>query len=187
MGDAAKPLPSVYEQFLSVPDHLVAEIIRGALVTQPRPAPRHARAASKLGEKLGGPFDSGIDGPGGWLTFDEPELHLGGHITVPDLAGWRRERMPQLPDTAFFEQAPDWICEVLSPGTQALDRTDKMPIYAEHHVVHAWLIDPLAKMLEAYRLDSGRWLQIGAWAGNVSVRAEPFEAVGLELGALWTL
>jgi Uma2 family endonuclease len=133
---------------------------------------------------LFGPFDRGIEGPGGWL-IDEPELHLSDHILVPDLAGWRRERMPTLPDTAYFELVPDWICEVLSPSTQALDRTDKMPIYAEHHVVHAWLGDPLAKMLEAYRLDSLRWLQIGAWAGNAHVRAEPFEAVELELGAPW--
>ena len=171
MGSAAKPLQSLYEQFLAVPDHLVAEIIRGALVTQPRPAPRHARAASKLGAKLDGPFDSGIDGPGGWFIIDEPEVHLERNIVVPDLAGWRRERMPQLPDTAYFTQAPDWVCEVLSPSTQALDRTDKMPIYAEHGVGNAWLVDPLAKMLEVYRLDSGRWLQIGAWAGDARVKA----------------
>src|SRR5205085_2608797 len=120
MGSPAKSPQSVYEQFLAVPADLVAEIIHGALVTQPRPAPRHARAASKLGATLDGPFDSGIGGPGGWFIFDEPELHLGEHIVVPDLAGWRRERMPQLPDTAFFELAPDWVCEVLSPSTQAL-------------------------------------------------------------------
>ena len=132
MGEPAKPLKTVYEQFLATPSHLVAEIIRGVLVTQPRPAPRHARAASVLGVRLGGPFDLGEGGPGGRVILDEPEVHLGEHVLVPDLAGWRRERLPALPETAYFELAPDWVCEVLSPGTQAIDRADKMPIYADH-------------------------------------------------------
>jgi Uma2 family endonuclease len=186
MAEPATPLQSVYEQFLAVPNHLVAEIIRGALVTQPRPAPRHARAASALGVRLGGPFDFGEGGPGGWIILDEPELHLGEDIVVPDLAGWRRERMPSLPDTAYFELAPDWVCEVLSPGTQAIDRADKMPIYAEHRVEHAWLIDPLAKLLEVYRLESGRWLQLGTWREDASVRAEAFDAIEIALTALWS-
>lgn len=186
MGEPAKDLRSVYERFLSVPEHFVAEIIRGALVTQPRPAPRHARASSILGARLSGPFDLGEGGPGGWLIIDEPELHLGEHVLVPDLACWRRERMPTLPDAAHFEQSPDWICEVLSPSTQALDRKDKMPIYAEHNVGHAWLVDPIAKMLEAYRLQEGKWLQLDVWAGDSRVRAEPFDAIELDLSVLWT-
>jgi Uma2 family endonuclease len=184
MGEAAKDLRSVYEQFLAVPEHLVAEIIRGALVTQARPAPRHLRAATRLTQRLG-PFDRDEE-PGGWIILAEPELHLSENITVPDLAGWRRQRMPSLPDTAYFELAPDWICEVLSPGTQTLDRKDKMPIYAEHRVAHAWLIDPIAKMLETYRLQEGKWLQLGVWAGDSRVRAEPFDAIELDLSVLWT-
>lgn len=185
MGAPAKPLKSLHEEFLATPSHLVAEVIRGALVTQPRPTPRHARAASVLGVRLGGPFDLGEGGPGGWIILDEPEVHLGEHILVPDLAGWRRERMPALPDAAYFEQAPDWVCEVLSPGTQAIDRADKMPIYAEHGVSHAWLVDPSAQLLEVYRLESARWLCLGTWRGDTSVRAEPFDAIELALAWLW--
>ena len=83
-------------------------------------------------------------GPGGWILLDEPELHLHGDVLVPDLAGWRRERMPELPDAAAFELAPDWICEVLSPSTAASDRAEKMPIYARERVAHVWLVDPIA-------------------------------------------
>jgi Uma2 family endonuclease len=186
MAEPAKPIQRVYEQFLAVPSHRVAEIIRGALVTQPRPAPRHARASSLLGARLTGPFDLGEGGPGGWIILDEPELHLGDDVLVPDLAGWRRERMHVLPDAAYFELVPDWVCEVLSPGTQAIDRADKMPIYAERHVVHAWLVDPLAKLLEVYRLESSRWLQIGTWSGDAKVRAEPFDAIEIALDQLWS-
>jgi Uma2 family endonuclease len=187
MAEPATVLRSVYEQLLAVPDHLVAEIVRGTLVTRPRPAPRHARAASALGVRLGGPFDLGEGGPGGWVILDEPELHLGENVLVPDLAGWRRGRLSALPETAYFELAPDWVCEVLSPATQAIDRAEKLPIYAEHRVQYAWLIDPLAHLLETYRLEGGRWLQLGTWHGNVLVRAEPFDAIEIALKTLWSL
>jgi Uma2 family endonuclease len=119
---------ATYDDLLAVPDGLVAEIIHGVLITQLRPAAPHALATSRLGIKLGGPFDLGNGGPGGWWILDEPELHLrGGHVLVPDLAGWRRERMPRLPiETAAFELPPDWVCEVLSPRTAATDRADKL-------------------------------------------------------------
>src|ERR1700739_3549628 len=112
---------ATYADLEAVPPHQVAELVGGVLHVMPRPAPRHARSASRLGMKLGGPFDLGEGGPGGWHILDEPELHFPvpnapGEIDalVPDLAGWRRERMPELPETAAFELAPDWICEVLS-------------------------------------------------------------------------
>src|SRR6185503_17557356 len=119
---------ATYEDVLAAPRNRVAEILFGVLHSHPRPAAPHARAASVLGVRLGGPFDLGEGGPGGWVILDEPEVHLGEHVLVPDLAGWRRERMPALPEAAYFELAPDWVCEVLSPGTQAIDRADKMPI-----------------------------------------------------------
>ena len=143
---------SVYEQFLAVPDYKVAEIIRGALITHPRPAALHAMAASALGGELFGPFRRGRGGPGGWVILVEPELHLDNNYLVPDLAGWRRERMPEVPTVAAFELAPDWVCEVLSPSTEAMDRADKLPIYAEYGIRHAWLVDPLTKTLEMFRL-----------------------------------
>jgi Uma2 family endonuclease len=185
MADPAKRR-ATYEDLAAVPDHLVAEIIHGELVAHPRPAAAHARAASVLGSELTGPFDRGKGGPGGWLILDEPELHLGGHILVPDLAAWRRERMPELPDATAFELAPDWVCEVLSPTTAATDRADKMPIYAAQAVRHLWLIDPSTRTLEAYRLESGRYSVLGTWHGDSASPIEPFEAVPLDLGALWS-
>jgi Uma2 family endonuclease len=176
---------SVYEQFSAVPQHRVAEIVRGALVTQPRPAARHARAASRLSTALG-PFDLGGDaGPGGWIILVEPELHLGEDILVPDVAGWRRTRMPELPDVAAFELAPDWVSELISPSTEAVDRTDKLPSYAAAGVAHTWLVNPLAQTLEVLKLELGRWVLFGTYRAAARVRAEPFDAIELELGALW--
>ena len=177
---------STYEDLLSVPSHLVAELIDGQLVTSPRPAPPHARAASSLNGELHGPFDRGRSGPGGWIILYEPELHLNGDVLVPDIAGWRRERMPALPQSSAFELAPDWVCEVLSPSTAAVDRTAKVPIYAREGVTHVWLIDPLAQTLEALRLDNGSYRIIGAWSGDAIVHCEPFEALGIALNELWS-
>jgi Uma2 family endonuclease len=132
-----------------------------------------------------GKFAAESGRPGGWILLDEPELHFHGDILAPDLAGWRRERMPELPDAAAFELAPDWVCEVLSPSTSALDRADKLPIYAREGVRHAWLVDPIARTLEVLRLEGANWLLVGTWSGDVDVRAEPFDAIELELGVLW--
>jgi Uma2 family endonuclease len=132
-----------------------------------------------------GPFDRGKGGPGGWLLLLEPELHLGEDVLVPDLAGWRRERMPLMPDTVGFTLAPDWVCEVLSPSTAVLDRVRKREVYAREGVRHLWLVEPVAQLLEVYRLEEGKWVLLGTHAGEVTVYAEPFEALGLELGALW--
>jgi len=178
--------PATYEDLVKLPDNLVAEIIGGELHASPRPAPPHARAGSTLGVVLGGPFDFGRGGPGGWWLFDEPELHLGADVLVPDLAGWKRERMPHQPDTAYFALAPDWVCEILSPSTAKVDRVRKLAIYAREAVAHAWLIDPVLQTLEVLRLDSGRWVILGTHAGNDVVRAEPFAEIDLELALLWS-
>jgi Uma2 family endonuclease len=177
--------PATYEDLLKVPDHLLAEILAGELFVTPRPAPRHARASSGLGGLLWGPFDAGRGGPGGWLILDEPEVHLEGDVVVPDLGGWRRERLPALPDEAYFSLAPDWVCEVLSPSTASIDRVKKLSIYAREKVDHVWLIDPLARTLEVLRLENGRWLIVATFADADVVRAEPFEAVELDLSLLW--
>jgi Uma2 family endonuclease len=184
MGDPAKRR-ATYQDVLDAPEHVIAEILGGVLHTQPRPASKHTRAASKLGAELDGPFDRGRNGPGGWILLDEPELHLHGDVLVPDLAGWRRTRMPELPDAAAFELPPDWVCEVLSPSTAAVDRIEKLPIYAREKVAHAWLIDPIAQSLEAFRLDGGRWTLVGGWQGEARARVEPFDAIELELASLW--
>ncbi len=176
-----------YEDLFDLPENMVGEIIAGELYTHPRPAPAHARAASTLGVKVGGPFDLGEgQGPGGWWILDEPELHLGGDILVPDLAGWRRERLPVLPKTAWFEMAPDWACEVLSPATGRTDRTLKLPRYAAAGVAYCWLIDPDNRTLEAYaNQEGGHWLLLGAWGGQDQAAIDPFAAVTLDLSGLW--
>ncbi len=184
MGEPAVRQAS-YEDLIQVPEHLVAEILNGRLHTYPRPAPKHARASSILGVKITNPFDLGSGGPGGWLVLDEPELHLNTEVMVPDLAGWRRDRMPGLPETAWFEIIPDWVCEIPSPSTTKDDRTIKMPLYSRHGVGHLWLVDPLLKTLEAYELRDGQWLLLATLKDDDQVRLAPFDAVGFSLGDLW--
>jgi len=184
MADPAKRR-ATYDDLLAVPAHLVAQILFGELVTHPRPALRHARAASRLGGALDGPFDRARGGPGGWLILDEPELHLQADVLVPDLAGWRRQRMPELPDGAAFTLAPDWICEVLSPSTAGTDRVEKMQIYGRERVGHVWLLDPLAQSIEVFRWEGSAFSLVLTGRGDAVLRAEPFDAVPLELGALW--
>ena len=181
---ATKPLKTgaTYEDLREVPDNFVAEMFDGELYAMPRPAVPHARAASVLGVKLGGPFDSDS---GGWMILDEPELHFGNDVLVPNLAGWRRERVPTLPAEAYLTVAPDWICEVLSASTETVDRGKKLRIYAREGVAHAWLLDPLRQALEVLRLESGRWVEVAAHEGRAGVRAAPFDAIELDLGALW--
>jgi Uma2 family endonuclease len=174
-----------YEDLLQVPPHLVAEIVDGELHVSPRPASRHALATSALGSELGPPFHRGRGGPGGWWIIDEPELHFGDDIVVPDLAGWRRDRLPEFPDTPAFTLAPDWACEVVSPSTERLDRAKKMPVYAAAGVPHLWLVNPTARTVEVYRMADGRWLLLATHEGAQQVRAEPFEAVELDLAPLW--
>jgi Uma2 family endonuclease len=176
---------ATYGDLLRLPANLIGEIIHGVLVTQPRPAAPHAIASSVLGAELVPPFHRGKGGPGGWVLLDEPELHLHGDVLVPDLAGWRRERMPEVPNAPAFELAPDWTCEVLSPSTAAVDRAEKMPIYARERVANLWLVDPVTRTLEAYRLEASRWLLLGTWRDDAKVRVEPFDAVELDLGGLW--
>ena len=164
---------------------MVAEVVDGALHTQPRPAMRHAWASSGLGARINPPFNYGDGGPGGWWIVFEPELHLGEDILVPDLAGWRRERMPDYPDTAYATLAPDWVCEVLSPGTRRLDLYEKRPIYAREGVAHLWFVDPLARGLEAFALRDSRWVPIASLKNDDAVSVPPFEAIAFNLGDLW--
>ena len=182
---AAPAARATYQDVLDAPEHMVAEIIGGTLRTHPRPSPRHAVASSRLGIELGGPFDRGRGGPGGWRILDEPELHLGEEILVPDLAGWRRERMPELPDTAYFALPPDWTCEVLSASTRKLDLVRKRPIYAREGVLHLWLVDPVERILEAFELHEGRWVLIASVEDDEPVSIAPFEAITFSLGELW--
>jgi Uma2 family endonuclease len=178
---------ATYADLEKVPDRFVAEIIHGKLYTTPRPAPRHSQAETGLATLLQGPFQFSLGGPGGWRLLIEPELHLlgGDEVLVPDLAGWRLERMPVLPDTAWIETVPDWLCEVLSPSTAGLDRSEKLPIYAESGVGHTWLVDPILQTLEVLRRAEGAWHLVTTFRGEGRVRAEPFEAVELDLSLVF--
>ena len=176
---------ATYQDVIDAPAHLVAEIINGTLYTHPRPAPAHAVASTVLSGELGPPFHRGRDGPGGWWILFEPELHLGEEVMVPDLAGWRRERMPELPGTAYFTLASDWACEVLSPSTRRVDLQEKRPVYAREGVAHLWLIDPADRTLEAFELRDGEWVLIACAKDDDPVSVRPFDAITFSLGDLW--
>ncbi len=201
---------TVQDAFLALPATKVGQIVDGELYVQPRPRAAHARATAKLGARLDQRFDGGSP-PGGWILLDEPELHLGarpfataseiagsgvardggppltGDILVPDLAGWRRERLPEMPASGYFAVAPDWICEVLSPSTARLDRGKKLSAYGREGVPFVWLIDPDAQTLEVLtRGEDGRYTIAAVHSGDDVAFAVPFEVFGLELRALWT-
>jgi Uma2 family endonuclease len=180
-----KPLKkkATYADLRAVPEHFVAEMLDGELYATPRPAMPHAHASSVVMQKLGSFHRSG---PGGWLIVFEPELHFGNDVLVPDIAGWRRERLPTLPAVAYMTLVPDWVCEVLSPATERIDCGRKLQCYAREGVVHVWLLDPIQQALEVLALDDGRWVSQGRYQGEALVRAAPFDTVELELGSLWS-
>lgn len=184
-GAVMERKPATYADLEALPDNVVGELIGGVLHASPRPAGAHATVTSRLGIELGGPFDRARNGPGGWILLDEPELHLDNDVLVPDVAGWRRERMPIPPKTAAFTLAPDWVCEVLSPSTRTLDRKVKRPVYARNGVRHVWLMDPEARTLEVFRLEGTDYSLLATYSGAAFIRAEPFEAAELELAYLW--
>ncbi|MEE7476861.1 Uma2 family endonuclease [Methylobacterium hispanicum] len=177
--------PATYADLQAVPEHLVAEIIDGALETHPRPRPRHAVVAAELTAELVPPFGRGRGGPGGWIFMVEPELHLGTQVVVPDIAGRRRSRLPTEPETAFIETPPDWVCEILSPSTTRIDRGPKRRIYAEFGVGHLWLLDPTAGLLESFTLTEGTWRLDGTVQRGETVALPPFDAVPFPLDDLF--
>ncbi|MCB2262436.1 MAG: Uma2 family endonuclease [Candidatus Thiosymbion ectosymbiont of Robbea hypermnestra] len=188
MLSALQPEPTLYEFIEALPEGLTGELLDGQLHTQPQPSGAHMVVGSVLGSELLGPFQRGIRGPGGWWIIDEPEVHFvrNVEVAVPDLAGWRRERMPYPPVRDHrFEVVPDWICEIFSPSTRSRDREVKMPLYAYYKVPYVWLIDPIKRTLEAYRLEAGAWTEVGRFADTDQVAIPPFEAVSLDLSALW--
>ena len=196
-GDAARTLdpefphlaPDVVEGYRNAPAHLVAEVVDGELSLLPRPRRRHAQSAIALGSDLHNPFSRGRDGPGGWIILPEPELHLGPQpdILIPDLAGWRRERLPPgflTDDSVGITLAPDWVCEVLSPSTEKVDRGRKLDLYHREAVSHVWLLSPPLRTIEVYRRNDLGWLRVATFGGDVLARVEPFDAVVIDLGGV---
>jgi Uma2 family endonuclease len=184
MAPSSRPR-ATYQDVLDAPAHLVAEIVDGELTLSPRPSGPHAMVATALAGELVPPFGSGRGGPGGWIILFEPELHLGADILIPDLAGWRRERLPSIEDVPYFTLAPDWLCEVLSPSTEKLDRASKLGRYAAAGVGHVWLVNPSQRTLEVFRRHEDKWLCLRVHTDDARIRAEPFEAIELDLSVLW--
>ena len=176
---------ATYADVVAAPENVVAELIHGTLVTSPRPASPHAHTTSVIGMDVGSPFQRGRGGPGGWWILDEPELHFDDNVLVPDIAGWRRERMPDLPNVPYFTLAPDWLCEVLSPSTEAVDRTDKLAIYAAAGIPWAWLVNPITRTLEVLKLSGESWSLHATHRGAATVRVPPFDAIELTIGDFW--
>lgn len=183
MAPAKKP--ATYADIEALPEHLVGEIIDGELFVSPRPSPVHARAEGAIHADLRDPFDHGRGGPGGWWLLIEPEVHLDSHVIVPDIAGWRRDRMPDFPRDAAIRIAPNWVCEVLSPSTARLDRTKKLMKYGPLGVEWVWLVDPIQRTVEVFRWVGGQVVLGGIFAGNTSTRIPPFEAVELDMVGWW--
>lgn len=183
----ARSRPDLYQQLEALPEGLTGEILGGRLHTQPRPSWPHALAGSVLGAELIGPFQQGRGGPGGWWIIDEPEVHfvLDTEVSVPDLAGWRREQLPEPPAGHRVTVVPAWVCEILSKSTERKDRELKMPVYARYGVCYAWLIDPLKHSLEAYALHDGGWREIGRFTGDDAVAVAPFAELTIQLADLW--
>jgi Uma2 family endonuclease len=175
----------LHADVIAAPDSQVAEIVEGSLYLSPRPSLRHSKAASVLGADILDAFQRGRRGPGGWLILDEPELHLFGDVLVPDIAGWRAERLPEHLDGVGMTIAPDWLCEVLSPSTEQFDRSRKLPRYALAGVAHVWLVDPIARRLSVYGRHELDWVRLETCEGDAIVVAPPFEPVPFELAALW--
>ena len=177
---------ATYEDLFNIPDNMTGQIIDGELIVTPRPSRKHVYTGSVLGAEVMPPYQFGRGGgPGGWIILDEPEIKLGRDIVVPDLAGWRKERFPTDEETNWIAVSPDWVCEVLSPSTIRVDKIRKMPLYGKHGVGYFWLVDPAARTLEVFRLETGNWVVAGLYAEDDKVRAEPFQDIEIELSNLW--
>ena len=166
----------------ALPEGVTGEVIRGQLYAFPRPSARHGLAASNLGGDLINPYSRGRGGPGGWWIIGEPEVHFVRDVEfcVPDIGGWRRERMPALPDDHRFEVVPDWVCEIASPSTARYDRHTKLPVYERHGVPLVWLVDPLERWLEVHVLENGGYVTGGRVEGDAPIRQAPFADVAID-------
>lgn len=187
MTSAARPTrrPATYEDLLAVPDRFVAQILDGELVTLPRPSLDHGEAAWGLTAALDGPFRRGRGGPGGWWILAEPEVHLGTDVVVPDLAGWRRDKVPERPRGAYATAAPDWVCEILSPSTARRDLGQKALLYHRFEVPWYWTVDPVAGFVQVLRHTPEGYLVDAVAGPGEPARLHPFDAVALDLGRLF--
>ncbi len=185
MSNLAKKI-ATYEDILRLPENLRGEIIHGELLTSPRPSPVHQKAMAKMTSRLDSGLGEGSGGRGGWLFLTEPELHLESHIIIPDIAAWRMNRVgPKFYANAWISETPDWVCEIQSPSTARIDRVTKRRVYLELKVPHYWLLDPIAKTLEAMKIDHQGWLSVGSFGGDEVISIDPFTDLPLDLSLFW--
>ena len=178
--------PATLADLEALPPTVRGEIIDGELYVFSRPGAPHADLEGDVLGELRGPFQKGRGGPGGWWILPEPGIQLPRSPEFsPDVAGWRRERLPRPPVTGRITVVPDWICEVLSPKTRSYDKLVKRPFYAELGIGHLWYVDPADRSLTVSRLSEGKWLELGIYGPDDKVRAEPFQAVEIDLGGWW--
>lgn len=185
-GEVVLDRPATMADLDTLPRTWRGEIIHGTLYAFPRPRAPHQRASGGISTDLRDPFDRGRGGPGGWWIVIEPGIEVPGAKEIsPDVAGWRREKMPALPRSGPIRVVPDWVCEVLSPSTRGYDLVIKRRFYAEIGVPYLWYVEPLAKAITASKQVGGQWMEIGAWGKGEKARIEPFEAVELDLSGWW--
>jgi Uma2 family endonuclease len=185
VSDRARCL-ATYEDLLSLPAEVRAEVIDGELVVEPSPSPLHQGAVGGVLAELRSPFERGRGGPGGWWLILDVDVFFGPHDVVrPDITGWRRERVPEYPSERPVRATPDWVCEALSPGTAARDQGEKRAIYQRSGVAWYWIVDPANRSLQVYRLTADGYLLDTSVGDRGYARLHPFEAVELELEALF--
>jgi Uma2 family endonuclease len=179
--------PATLEDLDALPPGIVGEIIEGVLYTMTKPRMRHQRTTRMIGGRVGDPFDNGLGGPGGWWIVTEPGIELPNNTKEisPDVAGWRRERMPEMPVDEAIRVVPDWVCEILSKHTRRHDQLVKLPYYARIGVAYAWIVDLEARVLTAHRLESTAWRIIGTYSDETEARIEPFDVVPLNVIDWW--
>lgn len=178
--------PDLYNQLTELPENLTGEILNGQLYTNPRPSGKHVSVATNLSIDIGSPYQRGKGGPGGWRILVEPEVHfvLDTEVVVPDVAGWRKERLPEVPESHKFMVVPDWVCEIYSPSSENIDRKIKMPLYARFGVSYLWMVHPIQQTLEAFKLHNGNWQLQGAFENKDEICVEPFESISIKMHEL---
>jgi Uma2 family endonuclease len=176
---------ATYEDTLAYPEGTRTEILAGEILVQPGPSNEHQYFQAGMSRRVGGPFGSDRT-PGGWWILPDVDVRFTLHDVVrPDHSGWRRTRLASPFGKRPIDVIPDWICEILSPSNFRHDRGRKSDLYAAHGVGHLWIVDPLERLLEAYALQSGRWLRLAAYDDTVTARIPPFEAIELDVGELF--
>lgn len=178
--------PATLADLEALPEHMKGELIDGVLYAMTRPRAVHQGIAGAVFADVLMPFQRGRGGPGGWWILPEPGIELPRAPEIsPDVAGWRRERMPALPVNRAINVVPDWVCEVLSPTTRGYQLLVKRRLYAASGVPFLWEIDRESQTLSVLRLEGGRWVDLGAYRDEEEARLPPFEAAAINVREWW--